>query len=133
MSDPTTPSGPPLAALWFALLGGPVAWSAHLLGSYPLVSVSCRMGSTALLNVLTVVTAVIAAAAAVTGWWAWRTAIRAGAGSGDRVAPGGGSDGGLDRPVFMALCGLLLGALFTVAILMEGLPPLLQDPCVRGL
>lgn len=119
--DKPPPRHVPLPALWVALLGGPAAWSAHLLASYPLVSVACRMGTSAPLNVLTAIMALLAAAAAATGWWAWRSARADGA---------GGSE---SRVAFMGLGGLLLGVLFAFAILMEGLPPVLQDPCVKGL
>lgn len=118
----------PLAALWFALLGGPIAWTAHLLASYPLVPHACDTGSTTLLNIVTAVTAVIAAAAAATGWWAYRRGRRAGAPDG----PGGG-DASESRVGFMALTGMLVALLFTFAILIEGLPPLLVDPCTSGM
>lgn len=114
--------GVPLAALWFALLGGPAAWTVHLLASYPLVPLACRLGTTTPLNILTAVTAAIALAAAGTGGWAYRRARRAGA-EGDTG----------DRATFMALAGLLLALLFTFAIVLEGLPPLLADPCLEGL
>lgn len=109
----------PIPALWFALLGGPAAWTAHLLASYPLVPVACREGITWPLNVLTAATAAIALAAALTGWWAFRRA--------------GGRAAFDSRPAFMALTGLLLSSLFTFAILLAGLPPILQDPCLNRL
>lgn len=125
----TTPEGvrePPASrgALWFAFLGGPIAWSAHLLASYPLVSVACRLQTTAPLHVVTVITATIATAAAATGWLAYRRVRTGGpAGPGDRFA----------RARFMALGGLTLGALFTFVILVEGMPPVLHDPCLRDI
>lgn len=126
MSRPTG-RDTPTALLWFALLGGPAAWTAHLLGSYPLVPVVCSMGTTAPLNILTAVTVMIALAAAATGWWAYRRSRGAGepAGAGAEVAE--------PRPAFMGMLGLMLALLFAFAILMEGLPPILQDPCPRGL
>lgn len=120
MMSPNRREPVPLTALWFALLGGPLAWSAHLLGSYPLVPLACRTGSTAPLIILTLCTAAIALAAAGTGWWAYRRAP-------------GGEDTGRSRPAFMALAGLLLALLFTFAVVLEGLPALLQDPCSQGL
>lgn len=123
-----TAASVPLAALFFALLGGPAAWTAHLLASYPLVSVACRMGTTAPLNIITGVTALIAAAAAGTGWWAFRRSRE-----GDAVETSGDGHASETRAGFMGLVGLLLALLFTFAILIEGLPPLLQDPCVKGL
>lgn len=126
MSAPTEGHEPPAsrAALWFAFLGGPIAWSAHLLSSYPLVSVACDLGATTPLHLITALTAAIAAAAAVVGWLSFRR-VRAGgpSGLGDAFA----------RARFMALSGLILGLFFTFVILVEGLPPLLQDPCLRTL
>jgi hypothetical protein len=117
---------PPIsrAALWFAFLGGPIAWSAHLLSSYPLVSVACRMQTTMPLHAITVVTAAIAAGAAATGWIAHRR-VRAG-------GPGGLGDA-YGRARFMAIGGIVMGIFFTYVILIEGLPPILQDPCLRAI
>lgn len=126
--DSATQREVPLAAMWFALLGGPAAWSIHLLASYPLVPLACNTGTTAALNIVTAGTALIAAAAAGTGWWAYRRARRAGAPN----APGAG-DASESRPGFMGLLGLLVALLFTFAILIEGLPPLLVDPCLKAM
>lgn len=132
-----TAASVPLAALFFAVLGGPAAWTAHLLASYPLVSVACRMGTTAPLNIITGATALIAAAAAGTGWWAYRRSREHEAsetrGDGHAAETRGDGHASETRAGFMGLVGLLLGLLFTFAILIEGLPPLLQDPCVKGL
>jgi hypothetical protein len=125
---PRTDRDVPLAVLWFALLGGPVAWSAHLLASYPMVPVACRMGTTAPLHAITAMTAAIAASAAAAGWWAWQRARGAGLPDGP-----GRFEASESRAGFMGLAGMLLALLFTFAILMEGLPPLLQDPCQRGM
>lgn len=111
-------------ALWFAFLGGPIAWSAHLLASYPLVSVACDLGTTAPLNIITAATATLSAAAAVVGWVSYRR-VRAG-------GPGGLGDA-YGRARFMALTGFVLGVFFTFVTLVEGLPPILHDPCLRAL
>jgi hypothetical protein len=125
----TTPTEPPVqpvsrAALWFAFLAPPLAWSAHLLASYPLVSVACRLQTTWPLHLITAATALIAAAAALTGWRCYQQ-VRAGgpAGLGDAFA----------RARFMAVAGVALGLFFVFVILVEGLPPLLHDPCLRAL
>jgi hypothetical protein len=127
MTAPTEQLRPPIgrAALWFAFLGGPVAWTAHLLASYPLVSVACRLGSATPLHLITLSTALIAAAAALTGWVGYRR-VR------DAQGPAGMGDA-LARARFMALGGVFIGGLFTFVILVEGLPPLLHDPCLRDL
>jgi hypothetical protein len=125
----TTPTERPVrpvsrAALWFAFLGGPMAWSAHLLASYPLVSVACRLQTTLPLHLITAATALIAAAAALTGWRCYQQVHAGGpTGLGDAFA----------RARFMAVAGVALGLFFVFVILVEGLPPLLHDPCLRAL
>lgn len=125
MKNPIERREPPASrgALWFAFLGGPVAWSAHLLSSYPLVDVACRLETTAPLHLITAITAFIAAAAALTGWLAYRR-VRDG-------GPGGLGDA-YARARFMAVGGITMGLFFTFVILVEGFPPLLQDPCLRA-
>jgi hypothetical protein len=125
VNSPIERREPPIArgALWFAFLGGPIAWSAHLLSSYPLVSVACGLGSAAPLHLITALTALIAAAAAVTGALAYRRVREGG--------PGGLGDA-FARARFMAIGGITMGAFFTFVILVEGFPPLLQDPCLRA-
>jgi hypothetical protein len=117
-------STPVRAALWYSLLGGPIAWSAHLLASYPLVSVACQLGTTTPLHLVTAITAAIAAGAGLTGALVYRRVPRQ-------------SDAGLGngpaRARFMALAGTFAGAFFTFVILVEGLPPILHDPCLRSL
>jgi cytochrome c oxidase assembly factor CtaG len=97
------------AALLLGVLGGPIAWSLHLLVSYPLVPLACRRGSDLPLHLVTAVTAALALASGVLAWRAGRGAR------------------GRDR--FMADAGFLLSAGFLVAVLAGGLPVLLQDPC----
>lgn len=125
MNNPIERREPPVArgALWFSFLGGPVAWSAHLLSSYPLVSVACRLETAAPLHLITAVTALIAAAAALTGLLCYRR-VRDG-------GPGGLGDA-FGRARFMAIGGIIMGLFFTFVILVEGFPPLLQDPCLKA-
>lgn len=141
------PDRPPVGrlALFFALLGGPLAWTVHLLASYPLVPLACDMGTNAPLNVITAGTALVSAAAGAVGWWAHRRLRGAGEDPLDDGAPGAGSGdaepgalwAGGDPPFawarFMAVCGALLGAFFVFVILVEGLPPILQDACLENL
>lgn len=116
--------------LWFALLGGPAAWTIHLLASYPLVLLACRLGTNLPLNLLTAATALLAAAAAAAGWRAWRKLGREGPPPAGRAIDRATLVG---RARFMAVAGAILSVFFTYVILVEGLPPLLQDPCRRGL
>jgi nicotinamide riboside transporter PnuC len=107
--------------LWFALLGGPIAWTAHLLLSYPLVPVVCATGGELLLHAITLVTAVVSLAAAIVGWWSWRKARAA--------QPGATQDRLVRRTNFMGRAGALTSGLFFLVIIAEGLPVLLQNPC----
>lgn len=110
--------------LWFTFLGGPLAWSAHLLSSYPLVPLACERGSVVVLNLVTAGTAMVALAAAAAGYYALRRLRRAG------PAVEGGEGGEAPRRArFMARVGVWISLLFVFVILVEGLPPILQDPC----
>jgi hypothetical protein len=103
--------------LWYAVLGGPLAWTAHLLSSYPLVPWVCDAGSVLALHAITVVTMAISLGAAATG----AVALRRHPADGDIAGR---------RSRFMGRVGLMLGLLFALAIAAEGLPPLLTDPCL---
>lgn len=121
---------PGRAALWFTFLGGPLAWSAHLLTSFPLVPLACERGSTLHLNLVTAATLSVALAAAATGYLALRR-LRSGARStpGPGAGDGEGSREAPRRALFMARVGLWTSLLFAFVIVVEGLPPILQNPC----
>jgi hypothetical protein len=120
------------AALWFAVLGSPVAWLGHLGISYALEDViACAPATTdrgEILGfssdevswVLNSVMALIAAAAGLTALAAWRRLRHAS--DGDR----------LERSQWMAFAGLVEGAIFLVAIVLGYLPPLLLDTCTTS-
>src|SRR4051812_42653936 len=52
-------------ALWFGLLAGAVAWSAHELLSYAFVKVACEFGVSGVLHVFTLATLLLAGLGAV--------------------------------------------------------------------
>lgn len=98
-------------SLWLGVLGGAVAWTAHLLVSYALVSVACANGLEILIHVATVVTALLTVAAGVVCGWIWWQA-------------------GLSRARhWMGIAGMLMNGLFLFAIVLEGLPSFLLNPC----
>lgn len=104
------PRGPGPWALGFGLLGGPVAWVAHIGASYLLLPIVCENRMEWFLHALTGVTAAVAAAALIVAWRALRKTR--------------GWHG------FLALTGVLLAAFYLALIVIEGLPVLLQeDPC----
>ena len=116
-------------ALWFAVLGSPLAWGGHLLLNYSLEEwFACSPSATDrgeilgftvdqvswTLNTVMVLTA---AAAGLTALASWRKLKRA-------------SDGdSLERSQWMAFAGMVEGAIFVGAILLGYLPPLLLDTC----
>ncbi|HEY8475495.1 MAG TPA: hypothetical protein VIN09_01355 [Chloroflexota bacterium] len=110
-----------MARLWFGLLGGHAAWSLHLLLAYFIASLACLPtagfqvfevdGFGLLIVLLTVAMGLVALAAAVAAFRAWRW-------SGARGWRG-----------FMALVGLLLDGLFFATIVAQGVPLLYLDPC----
>lgn len=140
--------------LWLAFLGGALAWSAHLLASYPLVPFACESGSTTALNLVTLAALLLAGTSAAAGAWGLRTLGRAPggsstaatasaaraagatstavAGSTSAAAADGSSstDTAVRRARFMARFGLGAGLFFLFVIAVQGLPPLLQDPCL---
>jgi hypothetical protein len=116
-------------ALWFAVLGSPLAWGGHLLLNYSLEEwFACSPSATDrgeilgftvdqvswTLNSVMVLTA---AAAGLTALASWRKLKRA-------------SDGDtLERSQWMAFAGMVEGAIFVGTILLGYLPPLLLDTC----
>lgn len=114
MSTSTTEEhGRPAAhVLVLAVLGAPGAWAAHLGVSYLIVPESCRAGTPGWLHLVTALAVVAAAACTATAW---------------RVLHG--ADG--DRPLrLLGGLGLVVGLLFTAAVLVQGLLVLLVDPCL---
>ena len=118
----------PGRALWFGLLGAPAAWSLHVLGATALNSTACiaplpsraptglRLGSApgVVLLGMTGLALLIAVLALLTALISWEKA---------RSRPGElGETGelleiGEGRTSFMALSGVLLGALFTCVLI----------------
>jgi hypothetical protein len=116
-------------ALWFAVLGSPVAWLGHLGLNYSLEEwFACSPATTDTGEILgfTVhevswtlnsVMAVTAASAGLVALACWRRLQRA-------------ADGDvLERAQWMAFAGMVEGVIFLAAILLGYIPPLLLDTC----
>lgn len=119
-----------LGILLFALFGGALAWTGHLLVSYFLVALGCNLGwgdglFLAVLGATTVVFAGLAAAAALVAYRRWREVRNAGA------LDEGLSEDGSRAGVFL-LMGLVLDALFCATIVLAGLPPLFLPACAEA-
>ena len=121
---------------WFHLLGGPILWSAHFLATYNWVEFACRanllvldstvLGLTVLSWIVLILTLIAALATLYVGWssfQSWRR-LRESQETNELDSWGIGSRR------FMALSGILLSGLFSLVILLSGLPALVLGPCV---
>ena len=125
-SAPPRPSPVGGAALWTAILGGPIAWMIQLNVAYPLASESCADAWPRVPMYATNVVTLLLAAATVA--LAWRNWSRLGGGAGE--LPGDEPDA-IDRARFMALLGLVTSASFVMVIVAESVPFFFLGPCVR--
>jgi hypothetical protein len=123
------------AALWFGLFGAPVAWSLQLLASYALVAHGCYPDAEPMtmpvvpgLRTLVLGTGVAALAVALlaggSAWRSWRATRHEHGGEHEALL-----EAGEGRTGFMALAGMLLGAVFALGIVMNVVPLLLLQPC----
>lgn len=117
----STKQGPSRALLWFAFLGPPIAWLVHIGARYPLVPIACAHDLPVVLHVVTVGTLTVAIGAGVAAVSLSRRA-RASSSSTRGSVP--------DRVRYMAGVGLVLAMLFSLVIVAELVPALMQDPCL---
>jgi hypothetical protein len=110
-----------IAALYFALLGPPIAWALGLNAQYSLVRVACASASNLPLHLVNVVTLSLALGAGVVAWREWRNSGR---GWPDERG------GTIPRSRFMAVMGLLSSALFALAILAQWVASFILNPCM---
>jgi hypothetical protein len=119
-------------ALWFGVLGSPLAWLGHLFLNYSLEEwFACAPATTdrgevlgfGVHDVSLVLNTVMALVAAASGLVALATCRRL------RRASDGDS---LERAQWMAFAGTVEGALFLAMILLGYLPPVLLDTCATG-
>jgi hypothetical protein len=112
-----------LAALWFGLFAGPLAWAALLETNYVLSYVACEQRQTWMLHLSAGVTLALVAAGALSSW---------------RAAPPPRPDDTTSlrsvdtaevRARFMATGGLVLSAWFALVILATEIPALVLHPC----
>lgn len=110
-----------IAALWFAVLAGPIAWMLGLNLDYALVRVACARSTMLPLHLVSLLTLVLALAG---GWIAWREWRRAG-----EEWPGEGA-GTLPRSRFMVVLGLMGAPFFALVILAQWVSKLFLNPCM---
>jgi hypothetical protein len=107
----------------FAWLGAPTAWFVSLMVVYGAQDILCQLGADpvlirATLVALSIVAALVAAAA---GWTAWRIH------HGDRAEPATARSD--SRRELLAVLGLFLAFVFLVAIVLTALSALLVSTC----
>ena len=103
----------------FAMLGGPLAWAAHLIVMYFLVQPICRLGGEAWVHVTTGVMRGVCIAAGFTAWM-----HRTGDGGFRDFVDGSGS-----WCSFVALFGVTASAIFAYAIIYQWIPVLTTATC----
>jgi hypothetical protein len=113
-------SPPGIAALWTGILAGPLAWALDLTASYALVKWTCGGRYTFVLHLITIGALLVTAAGAALSW---RALQHAPAGTDDGPRP-------IDRGRFMALLGLVVCALFALAMIGNAIPRLMLDACL---
>ena len=124
--------------IWFAIFGGPAAWSTQLLVNYPLAAHFCYPRDVPLseptfsglwtvliaVNVLMLLVTLGAGATAISTWRAERDRTK---GSHDPVLESGP---GLVR--FLAYAGVLVSGLFLIAIILSAMPLFIVPVCSYG-
>jgi nicotinamide riboside transporter PnuC len=110
-----------MAALWFAVLAGPVAWMLGLNAAYGFVRVACDQQSLLPLHGVSLLTLLLALAGGATAWREWRRA------GGEWPDEGGGT---LPRSRFMTALGLMAGPFFALVIVAQWTANLFFNPCM---
>lgn len=106
--------------LTLGLLGAPAAWFVQLQAAYLMVYVSCATGGRLPYHLVSVLMLAAALACAVLSWRNWQ---RVGGAEPDERA------GVVPRTRFLAALGVLMGALFCLAIVAQWAPAFVLPPC----
>ena len=109
-----------LVALWAAVLAGPVLLLLSQETKYALVGWACRSGHELIMHLLAAVTLALVLFAVLMSARRWR----ASGGTEPTDAPDAES-----RDRFLALVGLMLGALSALVVFAQWLPELFLSPC----
>jgi hypothetical protein len=110
---------PRIHRLWAGVLLPPVAWAAHLTAAYPMSAALC---SPSWLWVFYAASLVALSVSVGGGLVAWR--VRREAEGEPETAPSSRA-----RGRFMALGGVLLSGMFSLAILAQAIPLFVLEPC----
>jgi hypothetical protein len=114
--------------MWFAILGGAVAWAVHLIVAWGVDELACGSGHTSVAGVPVrvvvgigvVVPALVTIAALLVSWRAWRR---------ESAAKRGEDDPRRERAGMLALLGFCANILFLSIIVAGGAAVLVFLPC----
>lgn len=118
---PSRPA-PGAQAGWPGLLLAPLVAFAHLAIGYALVPWSCQRQNVSVEHAFTALCLVVTLATVAIGWRGWRAA---------GVARPDDAGDAATRSAFLALVGLLTGALMSLVIVAEWIVLWMQSPCAR--
>lgn len=116
-----------VATLLFVLLGPALAWTLHFLVIYFLVALYCTTGRRDVTVEILIATGVFAVVSAAAGWLGVRVWRRE---SDQGWAEAVTGEAGWSS--FLLIMGVLSSVLFTLLIVLEGLPPLFVPACAAG-
>jgi hypothetical protein len=108
-------------AHWIGILGGPFLWLCQLQVTYMLVPWACANSGHWALHGASAFFLICAAVPGLIAWQSWRDAR-------GNFSDEGESSGD-SRRRFMAMLGLLVSALFSLAILAQAIPSFILSPC----
>jgi hypothetical protein len=114
------------AALWFAFLGGAVAWKLQLMVNYALVPYACWHGLMVTIHIASAATFALALAAGIVGLSIWRAV-------GGYPRDHGGYDRDVSAPLgrsrFLGATGAVMSFFFALVIFAQWVPGLFLSPC----
>jgi hypothetical protein len=108
--------------LWLGFLLPPVAWAIQLQTVYLTSEYGCQSNDFMPNNVVSVLALMFALIGGLVSWWNWLDSGRKW--KSDEAGP-------VARSRFMAILGILMSALFTLAIFAQWLPKLVGVPCEK--
>jgi hypothetical protein len=115
--------------LWYGVLGGAVAWAAHLLVAWPLDELSCAAGHERVaavplwqaLGLAVVIPGLVTVGSLLVATLVWRRTTRA--------SSAGDEPRAVDRSRMLAVVGVWANLLFLTIIVLGGVAVLVFPPC----
>ena len=108
--------------LWIGLLLSPVAWAVQLQTVYLLSERGCATGNFLPNHIVSVIALILSMAGFFISWRSWQET------GGEWKSEQAGT---IPRSRFMAILGVLTGALFSLLIFAQWLPTILGVPCQK--